>query len=265
MDYAPDACMDEFTPEQGKRIQAMIVNYRPLLLETSTATTTVPGNPSTTTTTVTGGPVSTTTVIGGPVTTTTSVMEGNSKCDFNEGVSRIWDLINQTVPSFDEYPLPGADWQLYTHPTYPILGFFYPPDWTPTSIDDQTNIGVELVRNDGAAIYQILASNVTLGTSTIGQLLDNNVRYVLDLLGENSPATQRCFMESQSTPGSGLTISSKVIAITAGETTMVASVQITTSSGLPMSQLYFQTMAGPSSEFTTLTDEVFFPIIFQML
>ncbi len=69
MDYSPDSCMDEFTPGQVARIQAMIVTYRPGLLDTSTATTSIAGGPVTTTTSVMDGPTTTTTVFSGTTTT----------------------------------------------------------------------------------------------------------------------------------------------------------------------------------------------------
>ncbi len=255
MDYSPDSCMDEFTPGQVERLQAMIVKYRPGLIDTSTATTSVPNNPS----------ITTTTVIGAPGITTTSIMGGSSTCDFNEGVSKLWDWFNHTVPSMNEYPIPAVGWELYIHPEFPSLYFLHPPDWEPTSISDQANTGVILIRNDGSAIFQILITSDTSGILDIDQWLDNNVAYVLGLIGEDSPVNQRCLLEGQSSQAQGILTNAKDIAVTAGETTLVAAIAVTSISALPLTQISFETMAGPSSEFTTLTEEVFFPIILQML
>ena len=191
--------------------------------------------------------------------------EGKSKCDFNEGVSMLWDWLNHTVPPLDEIPSPGFGWQNYTHPTYPPLSFLYPPDWEPTTIADQQNIGVELFRNDGAAILQYLFVFDSSGTMTVDEWLDNNVNYILDLIGENGSISLHCSMQDEATPATGVMVTAKAIAITAGQTTMVATAGITVSSGVPLAQIYLETMAGPSSEYTSLTEEVFLPIIVQML
>ncbi len=195
----------------------------------------------------------------------TATITGDEICCFNEGIYVLWNWITGSGKPLPRMPLPLPDWsKTYFHPSYSLLSFLYPNDWTPETINfPNQQIGVNLLRNDGKAVYQSLTVTDTSGAIyALDQLLENNVNYMLNLLEENGGITVYCIREAQGiTPAPGIIQSARGIALTAGQTTLYSGVQITTQPTLPLSHIVFVTFAAPSIEFTELTYEVLLNLI----
>src|ERR1043166_5719569 len=70
-----------------------------------------------------------------------------------------WDLMNG-IPRTDipgGLPTISSVGGTYSHPSYPLLTFIYPPGYVPQTDPNQGYIGVNLYRNDNRSIWRYTA------------------------------------------------------------------------------------------------------------
>lgn len=152
----------------------------------------------------------------------------------------------------------------YIHPSSPLLGFIYPPGWTPVTIQDQQSFGVNLIRDDQQAIWRWISAQVTAGTSARA-LRDIEINSLLQFFGVVGPVETICFNEGGSTPAQGinLTFSSTIIQWDSFTAVIVVSTSFVDS--VPLGTAFGVVAAGPSAEIDALIFNTFLPIHFQML
>lgn len=183
------------------------------------------------------------------------------------GTAILWDLYNG-VPRTDPVlppplPQPGS---VYSHPSAPLLGFFYPAGWTPETIDGGIHdLGVNLVRGDGAAVWR-QHTTTTNGVPSARELRDFEIGGALTFFGLTpEQMTVVCVNEATFDAGGGIPVSASNILIDGGGMTIVVVASVTPFPGLPSSSLRRQIVAAPSGEFSARAVDTFLAIDFQML
>ena len=190
--------------------------------------------------------------------------ETSSLCpEARSGLAVYWDWANGVFHPLDSIPAPGVGWTSFFHPDYPPLSFLHPPDWSSNPLRAQQSAGVEVIRGDNGAIWSWFQ---TWGDTSPGPrgYLDGFVDNLIGFFGAQGPIREICFNESQSSPAPGIAISNAIVALEVDGQTIMASVSITTTQGLPGGSIFFGSSAGPSAQFDRLTFDVFLPIHFQL-
>ena len=186
---------------------------------------------------------------------------GVGQCTVNPGVALLWDMTHSVfagVPFVPpELPLPGDNWVLYQHPAWPLLTFLHPPDWRPMNIADVHTVGVDLIREDGTAVWQYLGAPSQGHTAR--EWVEASLRAVFDLAPQ-APLEVLCESEL---PAVGVLQNTSVLVVSV-EPYLAFALAATVSDGLTNS-VFYRAFIGPAPEFTTLTDEVFLPIEWQLL
>lgn len=179
------------------------------------------------------------------------------------GLAVYWDWLNAVFHPLARIPTPGVGWQLYGHPGYPLLGFLHPPGWTPFTIAAEQTVGVDLIRNDGAAVWRWFG---TWGDVSAGPraLRDFEVSNALAFLGNPSPVNAVCLNEAQVSPAPGIVTAASNVALEAGPFTIFVVSVVTALEGLPGGQIFFNTAVAPTSQRDALVFDVFLPIHFQL-
>ncbi len=179
------------------------------------------------------------------------------------GLAAYWDWLNGVFHPLAQIPTAGGLWPPYQHPGYPLLGFRYPPDWTPDTIAAEPTLGVNLLRNDRSALWREIG---TWGDVSIGARgwRDIEIDAMLDGLGRPGPVTTVCVNEETATVAAGVTASGSNIVLTAGNFTIVVKATTTSVEGLGGGQILVNTTVAPTAEYGQLAFDVFLPIHFQL-
>ncbi|HEV7732405.1 MAG TPA: hypothetical protein VGR62_09610 [Candidatus Binatia bacterium] len=195
---------------------------------------------------------------GGSPVDTSSICPG-----ITGGLAAYWDWLNGVFHPLAQIPTAGGLWPPYQHPGYPLLGFRYPPDWTPSTIAAEPTLGVNLLRNDGAALWREVG---TWGDVSVGPRAwrDGEINAVLEYLGNPGPVTTICVNEETAPVAAGVTAAGSNIVLTAGNFTIIIKATTTAVEGLGGGQILANTIFGPTAEFGQLSFDVFLPIHFQL-
>jgi hypothetical protein len=183
------------------------------------------------------------------------------------GEAIIWDLYNgviRTDPVLPPaIPAPG---NLFSHPSAPLLGFFYPPGWTAQTIDGGIhNIGVNLFRDDGLALYRQQLSTVD-GVPGPRDVRDQEFTNFVQGFGlANQATTTVCVNEASGDAGGGIIQASSNALVRVGDATVLVAASVTPFPGLPNANVTVRVVAAPTAEFSTRAIDTFLAIDFQML
>lgn len=177
--------------------------------------------------------------------------------DISNGIPRV-DLPNGQPPVIDSF---GGS---FFHPDSPTLSFEYPQGWNPVTIRAPQTAGVNLVRQDGQAIWRWLSTSVN-GFVTARQVRDFEITTMRQNLGLSNNVADVCVNEGSLTPFPGITQSFSNILITVDGTTALIAAQTTNLESLPTTQTSVQVAIGPSDQFDALIFDVYLAIGFQLL
>jgi hypothetical protein len=183
------------------------------------------------------------------------------------GEAILWDLYNG-VPRTDPVlppplPVPAAQ---YIHPGYPALGFEHPVGWTAeTLFNGIHDIGVNLLRNDGTAIYRQQTTTEN-GAPSPRDVRDAELTTAMNFFGVDAgQANVVCVNEGSFAAGGGMQVSVSNILVRANNQTFVVIASVTPFAGLPNSSIRRQVVASPTIEFSARAIDTFLSIDFQML
>ena len=125
---------------------------------------------------------------------------GALSCTGNSNLAMLWGLIESgTFLNPSELPTPAPGWVSYLHPSWPLLSFLHPPDWTPTTLASSQAVGVDLLRNDTGGLYHNLGAWDTSGVAIedwLGETIDRS----LTLMNAEGTATVLCSLPATTRP-----------------------------------------------------------------
>ncbi|MCP4123895.1 MAG: hypothetical protein GY751_19275 [Bacteroidetes bacterium] len=178
-----------------------------------------------------------------------------------------WDLENG-IPRTD---LPGGIppnvdviGGVYSHPVYPLLGFNYPPGWTPETINTSSAEGVNLIRNDNKAVWRWGGYFVQSGVTAL-QVRDFEVSSLLEFFNLGTAFETVCVNSSNTTVAVGINISTSNILLRAGGSTALVASSITYGSSILTPKANVKVAVAPTTEFPTRVFDTFLAIEFQLL
>jgi hypothetical protein len=194
---------------------------------------------------------------GSPLDTSTLCPEARG------GLAAYWDWLNGEFHPLAQIPSAGLGWVPYQHTGYPLLGFLHPPGWTPEQLAAEQTVGVNLIRNDGAAAWRFLGTWTDVSQG-IRALRDADVSLALGFAGNPGPVRTVCVNEGQATLAPGIFASGSNIALQAGAFTIIVIARATVMEGLGGGQVIWNTIVAPTAELDQLAFGVFLPIHFQL-
>jgi hypothetical protein len=180
-----------------------------------------------------------------------------------------WDIMNGVprgdipggVPTINN---PGGT---YSHPAVPLLGFQYPAGYTPQTDTTPNSIGVNVIRNDGLAIWK-RSQIAILNPARARDVLVSEINSLLAFFGGNGNNIQRiCVNEgnppvNQLAPGFAAEFSNRFIRF--GNVSAVITANVTfTPTGL--TSIVIQKIAAPTNQFENEIMNTFLPISYQLL
>ncbi|MGF1508905.1 MAG: hypothetical protein ACFB9M_05300 [Myxococcota bacterium] len=160
-------------------------------------------------------------------------------------------------------PPPGGT---FTHTDFPLLGFIYPPGWTPEELRGFGTTGVNLLRNDAGAIWRY-ASFTANGTADVRIVRDQELNRAIEFFGAVGPFQTVCINEGtvEQAPGTGIVSSFSNILVRDPDRTMLATASVTTVPGLLQSSIFVRLISSASREFPERLLDTFMAIDWQML
>ena len=182
------------------------------------------------------------------------------------GLAVYWDWFNGTYHPLNQQPTPGPGWSQYFHPTYPLLQFLHPPNYTATTITvpiGQIVHGVDVARNDGQAVWHWIGvyGDVSPGNQA---WLDFHLGAVMQELGAAGTPRTVCTNQATGSPAPGIFISYMSRAVEVDGFTIVVAAMLTAVEGVNGGQIWLGTAAAPTNQFTREVEETFLPIHFQL-
>lgn len=179
-----------------------------------------------------------------------------------------WDVRNG-IPRGD---LPGGVPTIknpggtFGHPGFPLLGFQYPVGWTPETLTDPTGttVGVNLIRNDNAAIYRYVSYQAQ-GFVAIDDVRAFEINTMLDFFGNPGAVQVECRNDTTDNSLGNIVRAASTRFIRAGTLSAMVNVNLTYVDGLPTTFIAVQITAGPTAEHDALIVDTFLPIDWQML
>ncbi len=180
------------------------------------------------------------------------------------GEGLAWDVYNgvlRTDPVLP--PLPPAG-PTYTHPAFPLLGFFHPPEYTPFT----TNLGihefgVDLVRSDGQIVWREYHKNV-LGTVSALAVRDGEIQGVLNHLGATGDIQVVCAREGVVPDPSGIVFSAANVMFRVGNHTALVLVSSAFLQATGSTSTTRKVYVAPTAEFGARAIDTFLAIDWQM-
>ena len=189
-------------------------------------------------------------------------------CDGIVGFEALaWEYYNG-VPVVDSVlPPPFPDFGgSYSHTDFPLLGFTYPPGWTPFEIRDASTQGVDLIRDDREAIWRSVSVTVQ-GIPQQGAVKNAELDAARTFFEISAPYSIVC--ETQATieqgTGTGIFTTFDNVLVRAGERTVLLTTSVTPLPGLPTSSVAVRLLSSATSEFPQRIYDTFMAIDWQML
>jgi hypothetical protein len=136
--------------------------------------------------------------------------------------------------------------------------------WAPETIAAEQTVGVNLIRQDGRAVWRWLGTAVN-GVANARQVRDLEVTQLIQFLGLSGNVETVCFNETSSVPAPGILLNNSNILIRVDGSTAVVGAQTSFIDGLPATQIGVQVAVGPTNEYDQLIFDVFLAIGFQLL
>lgn len=178
-----------------------------------------------------------------------------------------WDISN----GFARGDIPNAPPTIvhpggqFIHPTLPLLGFFYPAGWTPQAINSplEQAIGVNLFRNDNAAIYRYLSYSVA-GLVSVDDIFNFELNGMMATFGLSGTVDFVCTNQG-SDNSTGLQINGRSAFVRVGGHTAIIATNTTYVPGLSNTFVNVQVTAAPTGQYATEVLDTFLPIGWQLL
>ena len=181
------------------------------------------------------------------------------------GEGLAWDVYNgvwRTDPVLP--PLPPAG-PTYTHPASPLLGFSYPPQYTPfTTNFGIQEFGVDLVRNDSRVVWREYHKNVFGQVSALA-IRDGEAQGVLDHLGLGAGGIQTlCAREGVLPNPAGPSFAAANVMFRVGDFTAIVLVNTTFFPSTGTTGTLRKVYVAPTAEFGARAIDTFLAIDWQM-
>jgi hypothetical protein len=180
-------------------------------------------------------------------------------CDYNDrGVQLLWNEANGMPPDF--LPLPQGQWVPTMHSQMPLLSAWHPADWHGIELTESWMLGIHISAPDGRAAYQQLQMYTDPGISSQDVVSWGITELLGNFMGQNADWRVLCHQDSaQSFP---IPLATTLVAVTNGQTIVVASASVYAEPDLPQGIGSFTAMAGAVDQFTTVTEQVFLPLLY---
>ena len=188
----------------------------------------------------------------------------NGACGSDRGLDLLWDIAHNDFSDFREAPSIEPGWVNYSEPNWPLLGFFYPPEWTATQLGDPSSFGVELTSPDGQSRMMLLYVTTPRGNLTSDEVVQSE----LAAFGAaNSPTLCRDTLNTVDIVGTDLVMEGRAAngdLMMAQSSVLYDTGQFGSAPGTAMMATIY-TFEGPAATFTRDTERVFIPVIWQLL
>jgi hypothetical protein len=188
-------------------------------------------------------------------------------CQEITGVEAVyWDLMNG-VPRTD---IPGGLPKIatvggtYSHPSFPLLSFIYPPGYTPYTDQTSGAVGVNLIRNDNKSIWRYTSIFVN-SSVTASQVVSNEVAQLKSFFKSTAAVTTLCSQQGTLPRAAGITTSNASVFITFDNFTAAIDVTITSETGLGAVQINIVTTAAATADFENEILHTYLPIDYELL
>ncbi len=194
----------------------------------------------------------------------------------NDGVTTItgakaayWDNAKGIPLPLTQVPLLDNIQGQFIHPQYPALGFPMPQGYNSIPIFDQTSgtIGVDVRRNDNAAIWTYVPTTSFTGNFTITDAVTIAVNKMFADMGYNGNDFEvECSETIPVNLGGGVSRIYSARLINFGNFTGQTYAILTTVQGLGgITYVSIATSAGLTNEYNSLVRDIFLPLNFQLL
>ncbi|MEA3412004.1 MAG: hypothetical protein U9R74_10760 [Pseudomonadota bacterium] len=183
--------------------------------------------------------------------------QARTSCGFNNrGVQLLWNETNGIAPDF--FPVAKGHWIPLSHPQAPILSVWHPAEWY-GMLMPQLDLGIQIGAPDNRAVFQQFNKN-TDPARTSRDVVNYGINSLLSQLGQNPSWNILCVQQDVQTYP--VRLSTTTIVATNGESIIVASAKLYTDPNLPQGIGMFIGGAGSVDEFTSLTENVFLPLLY---
>ena len=189
----------------------------------------------------------------------------SESCDGIVGTEAVaWDVYTGVPVADPELPPPLPQGAQYLHPSFPLLGFWYPSGWTVTNEwDTPTTLGVELLRDDEAAAWRYFYATVQ-GTPTAEDVLIQELSAIGSFFSDTA-LQPVCRHAASGDPGTGTIATTSARLARSDTQTALVSVTVTPFPGLNSSGVYLRSMTAPTPEFPARVWDTFLAIDWQFL
>ncbi|QNJ97187.1 hypothetical protein [Constantimarinum furrinae] len=204
----------------------------------------------------------------GPGTQAEQFANFNSQiCNTVQGPDALyWDYAHGLPIPLAEPPLianPGAQ---FIHSQYPALGFTMPQGYTATEVLDQqtATIGVNVIRNDNAAVWRYVPTSTFPGPVAINDLMAFEINQIMAFHGFSGNPQVLCTTTKTTNNGDLITTFGARL-IQFDNTTALVWANSHVSQSLNVTFMAASVSSGPTAEFDALVFETFLPISWQLL
>jgi hypothetical protein len=187
-------------------------------------------------------------------------------CDEVTGFEALaWDYYNGVLVTDPVLPPPVPVGASFGHSAFPLLGFSHPADWTATELEDASSFGVNLIRNDGQAIWRYLVASTSPIVSA-ADVRDFEVSVARNEFGGATPEVV-CAREASGevAPGTGIVTEVANVLLKSGDRGYLVAASVTRVSGVPTTQAYVRVMSAPAAEFADRLYDRFLALDWQLL
>ncbi|TVQ93776.1 MAG: hypothetical protein EA397_03685 [Deltaproteobacteria bacterium] len=184
----------------------------------------------------------------------------------NVGLDHLWRMVQGLPPLLDQWPEPERDWSFYGDAEWPHLTFMFPSGWVAHRERDSHSLGVNVVRNDGGAMFRRLYV-VYPNPELTSQQVVNLEREMWIPAG--TPIEVLCQDTINANIG-GIGQDATIMGVRAGGDLIWFAVNILYDPGTmgygvgAAMNISIDVYGGPEPEFRRLAEDVFIPIIAQM-
>lgn len=179
-----------------------------------------------------------------------------------------WDLHNGVIRTDLPGGVPPTISNIggtYSNPTSPLLGFSYPPGYTPFTVGGSGVVGVDLIRSDNAVVWRYVQAS-TPGFLSVGDLLNFELDGLREFYGLQGMQPQIiCQNQGQGSPAIGISQSFSSVYFTIGGISALLAGTTTITDGLNTTFTGVRLESAPTAEFQSLILEPFLAIDFQLL
>jgi len=177
-----------------------------------------------------------------------------------------WDYVNGFLIPLNQVPLLDSSGQQFIHSQYPALGFPLPNGYSGIEVfDPQTaTIGVNVLRNDNAAVWRYVPSSSFQGAISISDIMAFEINQMFGLYQFNGNFEVLC-TETKTKNENGIitTFSARLIRFGNFTGSVWASTQFV--QGLGSTFVSSSVVSGPTNEYDSLVMNIFLPLSFQLL